>query len=244
MSITRRNILTGTAMAALGAFGAASSAYAESAEVLEFPAEAVEFLGRPYITTPEEAADKAAIYELLSFERFARDNALWEPMKQCYAEDSVVTISWYKGDGAGFVDASAAQGSYAPHKIYNYVTWINGDKAVTFMMARCEMRAPIDGVLCEVGFDTELIFRTTKIDGQWYISYFDSIYNKDNLYPVLPTNQLDADLSMIEGMRTSYSSLAYYLGSLGAGVDQELLGRDRPEELQAFYAELADWLYA
>lgn len=55
----------------------------------------------------EEMLNKFAIRELIEFERFCRDNALWEQMHECYSKDSNVTVSWYKGDGYGFVEESS-----------------------------------------------------------------------------------------------------------------------------------------
>ncbi|MDQ7093623.1 hypothetical protein REC12_08480 [Desulfosporosinus sp. PR] len=91
-------------------------------------------LTRPGISSPQEMLDKAAIKELLEFERFCRDNALWDEMKKCYAEDSTVNISWFQGSGHGFADASSKMESKAPHKLYNTAIWLNGDKAVAIMM--------------------------------------------------------------------------------------------------------------
>ena len=103
-----------------------------------------EFLRRPEGNTPEEQQDKADILELINFERYCRDNALWDEMRKCFTEDSTVSISWYEGSGDGFVTASSNMGTYAPHKIHNTLTWINGDRAVTVMMATIQMRRVID----------------------------------------------------------------------------------------------------
>ena len=66
---------------------------------LSQPCWAENFLTRPQPMTEAQRADKAEIMELLNFERFCRDNALWEEMRTCYAEDSIVDISWYHGSG-------------------------------------------------------------------------------------------------------------------------------------------------
>lgn len=68
-------------------------------------------------TTIEAMLDKFAVKEIIEYERFCRDNALWDQMYDCYAEDSTVTVSWYKGDGYGFVQASSKMKSVTPHKL-------------------------------------------------------------------------------------------------------------------------------
>ena len=63
-------------------------------------------LNRPMNNTAQDRADKFDVKELIEFERFCRDNALWDEMKKCYAPGAAVDISWYQGSGYGFVDAS------------------------------------------------------------------------------------------------------------------------------------------
>ena len=59
---------------------------------------------KPY--TNETLLDKENILELIQFERFCRDNALWDSMRSCFAEDSRVNISWFDGTGEEFVKSS------------------------------------------------------------------------------------------------------------------------------------------
>ena len=51
---------------------------------------------RTYGSSMSEVKDKFDIKELIEFERFCRDNALWDEMKQCYCKDSYVKISWFE----------------------------------------------------------------------------------------------------------------------------------------------------
>ena len=46
---------------------------------------------KPY--TNETLLAKENILELIQFERFCRDNALWESMETCFANDSYINIS-------------------------------------------------------------------------------------------------------------------------------------------------------
>ncbi len=58
-------------------------------------------LKRPKANTIEEMAEKNNIKELLEFERFCRDNALWYEMHKCFAEDSTVNIHGITVRGMG-----------------------------------------------------------------------------------------------------------------------------------------------
>ena len=90
-------------------------------------------------------------------------------MRKCFAKDSFVNISWYQGDGDGFVTASSKSPTYAPHKIHNSLTWLNGDRAVTIMMATIQNRRTIKDVACELSTDTQLLFLRADAEGQDYL---------------------------------------------------------------------------
>ena len=201
-----------------------------------------EFLKRPVVSSEEERNAKADILELINFERFCRDNAQWDEMRKCFAKDSCVSISWYQGSGDGFVTASSKMAAYAPHKINSSLTWVNEDRAVTIMNASILMRKEVDQVLCELSSDAQLIFSTQKIDGQWYIVRFESIYGQDRLVPVLPDATLSMDSIWLSRYRESYACMSFVMERSGIEANQELPGRDRPELAEKVYAERRAWL--
>src|SRR5262249_7729800 len=53
-----------------------------------------------------EAADVSAISQLVLRERFSRDHGLWEQMRDCFHDDSIVRISWIRASGPEFVRRS------------------------------------------------------------------------------------------------------------------------------------------
>jgi hypothetical protein len=65
-----------------------------------------------------ERYDRIDVADLILRERLARDNFNWDKMAAYYHADSVVDLSWYHGDGAGFVERSKANANVAqfpPH---------------------------------------------------------------------------------------------------------------------------------
>ena len=50
-----------------------------------------------------EAADVSAVSQLVLRERLSRDFGLWEQMRDCFYDDSVVRISWITASGPEFV---------------------------------------------------------------------------------------------------------------------------------------------
>ncbi len=199
-------------------------------------------LKRPVVTNQQDIIDRANIKELVEFERFCRDNRLWDEMKKCYSDDSRVNISWYQGSGHGFVDASAKMEGFVPHKIYNTEVWNKGDKAVAIMMSNIQMRHIIDGYPVEVSSDAKLIFRLQRIKGQWYIVSFESIYEKDAIIPVVPNANINIPAEEIAKYRASYGCMIYMGKRSGMTIDENLPGIDRPDLVEKLYRETDEWL--
>ena len=53
-----------------------------------------------------EAADVSAVSQLVLREGLSRDLGLWEQMRDCFHDDSVVCISWIDASGPEFVRRS------------------------------------------------------------------------------------------------------------------------------------------
>ena len=199
-------------------------------------------LKKPGINTAQDLLDKFNIKELIEFERFCRDNAQWDEMKKCYTTDSTVKISWYQGSGHGFVDASSKMKSYAPHKLYDTLVWLNGNKAIAITMATIQVRISVDGNLLELQSEAKLIFRTQKVNGEWIIAGFESIYEKDALVPVTPNSNITIPAEEIAKFRPSYANLSYALSKEGHPVATDLPGIDKPEMVAKLYEDTEAWL--
>lgn len=199
-------------------------------------------LRKPSGNTLENLTDKFNIKELIEFERFCRDNAQWEEMKKCFAENSTVTNSWFKGSGHGFVEASSKMETYAPHKLFDTLIWLNNDKAVAITMATIQMRMEIEGHLLELNSDVKLLYKTQKINGLWSIISMEGIYEKDALIPVSPTDGITIPRKEIGKFRSSYANMSYALSKSGYSVDVNLPGIDKPETVAKVYQESDNWL--
>jgi len=86
-----------------------------------------------------EAADVSAVSQLILRERFSRDLGLWEQMRDCFHDDSVVRISWINASGPEFVRRSkemAERNVLASHRLSPILVTLAGDRAPT----RCHHR--------------------------------------------------------------------------------------------------------
>jgi hypothetical protein len=199
-------------------------------------------LRKPTPNSEQNINDKFSVKELIEFERFCRDNAQWDEMKKCFADDSRVTISWFQGTGKEFVDASSKMSTYAPHKIFNTIVWLKNDKAVSLTMATIQARGTINGHVLELNSDAKLIYRTQKIDGVWQIVSMDGIYEKDALFPVSPNTEISIHSEEIAKFRPSYAHLAYMLNKGGYSINSNLPGIDKPELVNELYEAADKWL--
>lgn len=197
---------------------------------------------RPIPNTEQSIIDKLNVIELIQYERFCRDNAMWEEMKKIYAENSTVTVSWFHGTGKEFVDASSKTNTYSQHKLYDTLVWINNNKAVSITMATIQLRSSVNGYPMELSSDVRLMCRTQKIDGVWYIISMDAIYEKDSLISVYPNSNITIPAEEMSKFRPSYASLSYFLSKQGLKVNNDLPGIDRPETINKLYQEADDWL--
>lgn len=199
-------------------------------------------LKRPMINTKKDIIDKANVKELIEFERFCRDNSMWDEMDKCFAADSKVVISWFQGTGHEFVKASSKMKNYAPHKIYNIEIWINGDKAVAIMMATIQSRTDFGGYQVELMSDAKLVYRIQRTNGIWYIVSLEGIYEKDALVPVIPNSNIVVTIEELSKFRESYGCLSLVLSRAGYEIDNNLPGIDRPDLVDKLYKETDEWL--
>ena len=205
-----------------------------------------------YQDTMEEMLEKHNIEKLIQYERYCRDNFLFDQQKECFAAESRVRITWFDGDGREFVERSRtmAEGSGRSddalykgpkHKIYNTFVWLNNDKAVAEMQTMMFAYHDLDGTEYTRNGWARLLYKVQKIDGVWKIRGMDCIYERDLLFPVTPSYEFDtsADFSKY---RKSYKCISYLFDQSGMDNNNRLPGDDRPLIVQELYEEATNWL--
>ncbi|MEU8699553.1 nuclear transport factor 2 family protein [Streptomyces sp. NPDC048680] len=89
------------------------------------------------------------IARLVLRERQSRDRGWYEEMADCFADDSVVEMSWYSGSGAGFVEATrtmAGRGDLAVHRLGPPTVRVDRDRALVELPLVIEWRIDVGGV--------------------------------------------------------------------------------------------------
>lgn len=189
--------------------------------------------------------DTALVTQTVLRERQGRDRCWWDQMRDCYWPDSTVNLSWYRGTGPGFVDASqrmAGRGDASVHRLSPPTVQTVANRAFAELPAGIELRTDVDGVAVDLVSYTRIEYRLERRDGRWGILALDCIYERDTISAVLPGLPVAITPADLAPYREPYAILSWHLARRGYDVSADLLGDDRPERTAAFYAETLKWL--
>ncbi|HKV06156.1 MAG TPA: nuclear transport factor 2 family protein [Candidatus Acidoferrales bacterium] len=191
-----------------------------------------------------EGAEVSVITQLILREREGRDLGFWNQMRDSYWPDSLVRVSWFRGSGPDFVSGSidmARRGIPAKHRLAPVLVTLAGDRAIASLSAIIDLPVKLKGVEATLSTYSRFLYRTERREGCWRIFGFDAVYMRDELTPVIPGQSISIDPTEVEGLRSSYRLLAYYLKSQGYSIDSDLPGEDRPDLVATLHRELYDW---
>lgn len=198
-------------------------------------------------TTPgaTTALDAFVASQVVLRERQCRDRGWWEQMDQTFWPDSAVRLSWYDGNGPGFVLGSKAmreRGQHTVHHVFAPTVQVRGSKAHVEVSAAILAPASVDGIAGTLTAYSRLNYRLERRDGEWRILSLDAIYEHTSLVPTVPGEIIMVPAGELAEFRPSYALLAWQIARDGHSMSADQLGDDRPEALDTFYAEVHDWL--
>ena len=190
------------------------------------------------------------VTQLILRERQSRDRGWYERMLECYAEDSVVDMSWFNGSGPEFVrrsrhmsESREGWGGHSVHRLSPPAVRLNGERALAELPLGIEFRIMVGGVEADLVSYCRNQYRARRdADGIWRIVRLTSIYERDTLNPAVPGTRVDLDPAAFTEFRPSYRCLAWYQRGLGLEVRGDLLGDDVPEQVARQYEREAAWL--
>ncbi len=185
------------------------------------------------------------VTQLVLRERQCRDRGWWDQMAACFADDSIVDMSWFTGSGTDFVRETSrmsGRGDHAVHRLSPPAIRVNGDRALAELPLTVEFRVTIGGIEADLASYCRSQYRAQRTDGAWRIARITSIYERDTLIPSAPGTRLAIDPRELAIYRPSYRCLAWYLSQQGYHVGADLLGDDQPDAVARQYAAEATWL--
>tara|TARA_R110000772_G_scaffold249588_3_gene364093 strand:+ start:2649 stop:3443 length:795 start_codon:yes stop_codon:yes gene_type:complete len=194
----------------------------------------------------QEQIDSTAIGQLVLRERRARDMQDWAGLAASYTANSTVDMSWFKGTGAQFAEASskmAAGGLLTFHEPGPTFTQIEGNRALGDTAMTLHVVREIGGVDVDItGYIRALTRHERQSDGGWLMAGFRSYYVHDLILPVNPSRVPEIDPAALKDFRPSYRYLSWVLSISGHPISNELPGIDRPETVKALIATEQSWL--
>jgi hypothetical protein len=186
----------------------------------------------------------SAITQLVLKERESRDLGRWDDMRACFHPDSQIRVSWFRGNGADFVNGSidmARRNVLAKHRLSPIRVVLSGNRAVATMSAIIEIPSQLQGIEMNLLSYTRFIYRAERREDQWRIFSFDAIYMRDELTPAIPGQSISIDPRELQSFRPTYRLLSYVLSKQGYTIDSDLAGEDRPESARALIREVFTW---
>ena len=191
-----------------------------------------------------DAADISAVSQLVLRERLSRDLGLWEQMRDCFHDDSVVRISWINASGPEFVRRSkemAERNVKATHRLGPIFVTLAGDRAIAQLAAIIDIPFTLKGTEVMVSSHARFLMRAERREGVWRLSGFDVVYLRDEMTAVIPGQTVAVDLEAVKAFRPTYRLLSYCLASNGFPVSNDLAGVDRPDQVSGLIREVYSW---
>jgi hypothetical protein len=193
--------------------------------------------------------DREEIFDLVRRERHYRDIKNWQSLLESYVPAAPVRTTWFEGPIEKFVEASRRKMSAigaivsAPkHWIFPTLLEMNGDRALVESMAAIFDRLTFDGVEFDIFQYCRFVSRVARTETGWRLASFEGIYQRDHIRSVNPAELPPVDWELVKTLRPSYRFLAFTQLRRGYKVNSELLGDDRPDLVEAFYAQEREWL--
>lgn len=195
----------------------------------------------------EAVADKIAIVELIQLERLWRDIGEWDKVAAAYTEDAIIKTSWFEGPPGEFASRSkemAVNGRHGKHPMVPLYVAVDGERALVESRAEIQNRVPVNGVWVDLVQFVRFVSRVRRTAAGWRLVSFEGIFEKGTVAAVNPAEVVPIDWAEVEGTgsRPSYQLHAWGMKLRGYDIPTDLLGDDRPDERDAFYAAELEWL--
>ncbi|WP_166459345.1 nuclear transport factor 2 family protein [Amycolatopsis pithecellobii] len=192
-------------------------------------------------------AEAGAVRTVLLAERTAKDLGQWELMASAFAPDARVSVSWFQGSGADFVESARARsargGSPSFHEIGAISVVVRENRALADTGCAVHIRGTLEDVPVDVVSRGRLCWRAERLADRWLIAGMDMIYFRDNISAVEPGAPLALPGS-VHDQRPSYRHLAVLLRDMGHPVAPDLPGADRPDLIEALFSEQRHWFFS
>jgi SnoaL-like domain len=140
----------------------------------------------------QRLVDESEIRRIRRLWAFARDQGDWDTVASLFHPEATVSISWYSGTAAGFVEASRKMFGHtrpetrSKHWFGNDRLILNGTRATLETDIEVRTRDLIDGLLFDFTYDGRFFDRFEERQGAWKIAQWTCLYDSDRAAPAVP----------------------------------------------------------
>ncbi len=199
---------------------------------------------------PQVRSDYDEISQLVLWERQARVRHLYDELAATYWPDATVTTSWISSSAADFAKAGADQNRRAEASANEIILnrssapiiHQHGNRAYVELPTESNHWIKVNGEEAIWTSYMRLIYRCEKRGGVWKIADMTSVFESDKLTPVVPGTDLHINPQEVKGFRPSYRWISYTRTKAGGKVSPDLLGIDRPDDMEKLYAQAESWI--
>lgn len=186
------------------------------------------------------AADVVEIQQVVLAEREAHARGWWRQMAACYHEDAEVSVPWFQGSAAAFVEASGeprGRGVLHGVQVGPVTVHLNSPRAVA--IAGAVLRVP-SADEAELTAYLRLLFQLERRHEAWRIAGLRAVCEREVLTRTIPVPRAPA-----EGGGPPGRTLSGYLRAGGLPVDavdvEDVDVEDEAARPEQIYTEVLRW---
>lgn len=124
------------------------------------------------------------------------------------------------------------------------VVTVRGDRAIATTGCSMHGITQLDGIDVSLASFTRLLWRARRSGDSWLIAGMRSYYIFDDLRPTRPDVAIEIDEALFNSLRKPYRWIAYTNARAGRKIPDNLVGVDRPKDVEALLRAEQAWLSA
>jgi hypothetical protein len=179
---------------------------------------------------------------------FHLDLREWDKVPDCFHPEARVTVAWYSGPVAGFIERSKAltwrPEEYRKHWLGNMRADVRGTRAVLETDVTILIREFIDHDLYDYTCYARFYDLLEERDRVWRILEWNTIYDRDRLDPVVPESWDESGLfaqAQLQGPESGFAFMKLRSAKRGRTIPDSIVIRDSAGEAK-LRRRGADWL--
>lgn len=141
-----------------------------------------------------DLVDKCACAELIQSWGLYRDQGKWPQLTATFVPEGQIAVSWFSGSFGEFVERcrrAFEAGQRSKHQIFPSTVRVAGERALAETNVVILVRQKIGGVPIDMTSYARFLDRLERRSGRWAIRERTSIYERDRLDPVEPSEAFD-----------------------------------------------------